>query len=203
MTGPGSRGEEAPRIYVYMKEPRVSVLGPGVRYVLWVQGCEKSCPGCIAENGKVMSEGSAVSADALALEIASSGAEGLTVSGGEPFLQADALAHMIDRIRKRRDMGVIVYTGYLYEELKEKEAAARLLRRIDLLIDGPYIEALNDGKSLRGSSNQRVIPLTERYLEEAKAYGRAERLTEVFYHGSRVHRVGIPKRNEEGKGEDT
>ena len=78
-------------IYVYMREPAVNVLGPGVRYVLWVQGCHRRCPGCVAKNSYNMEEGTRISAGALAMEIALSKAEGLTISGGEPFLQAEAL----------------------------------------------------------------------------------------------------------------
>ena len=180
-------------IYVYMKEPAVRVLGPGKRYVLWVQGCERSCPGCIAENAHNMEAGTPIPIDALALEIALSDAEGLTVSGGEPFLQAEELAELIRQIRARRPMGVIVYTGNLYEDLMKAPGAQGLLARTDLLIDGPYIQELDDGKSLRGSANQRIIPLTELYREELAAYGVEGRDKELFYHGIHVHEIGIPK----------
>ena len=64
-------------IYVYMKEPEVHVLGPGTRYVLWVQGCTRNCPGCIAGNAHDIMAGTPISVDALALEIALSSADGL------------------------------------------------------------------------------------------------------------------------------
>ena len=180
-----------PVIYVHMKEPAVRVLGPGVRYVLWVQGCGKRCPGCTAPTAWDMEAGTPVKTGALAWEIALSGADGLTISGGEPFLQAEELAEMIDVIRRKRDMGVIVYTGFLYEELMEREDARALLERTDLLIDGPYIRELDDGKSLRGSSNQRVIPLTDRYADQLHLYGAEGRPTERFRHGINIHDVGV------------
>lgn len=183
-------------IYVYMKEPAVTVLGPGVRYVLWVQGCHRRCPGCIASNAYNMEEGSRISTGALAMEIALSKAEGLTISGGEPFLQAHALAEMIEKIRNIRDMGVIIYTGYTYEELQEMPAAGRLLGMTDLLIDGEYIAKLDDGRSLRGSSNQRVIPLTDRYQNHLSEYGVEGREGETFAHGWETHKVGIPNKEE-------
>lgn len=179
-------------IYVYMKEPAVHVLGPGTRYVLWVQGCERNCQGCVARNAHEMEGGTPVRIDALALEIALSHADGLTISGGEPFLQAEELAELIRRIHKKRHMGVIVYTGYLYEELLEKPETRGLLEKIDLLIDGPYIKALDDGKSLRGSSNQRIIPLTDLYKDHFAEYGVGTREMERFYHGVHVHEIGIP-----------
>ena len=122
--------------------------------------------------------------------------EGLTVSGGEPFLQAEALARLIDRLRKRKEIGVILYTGYTLEELRGQQApegSGALLERIDLLIDGPYIANLNDGGALRGSSNQRVIPLTERYRDRLWMYGAGrERQVELRYTEEGFGIVGVP-----------
>ena len=179
-------------IYVYMKEPAVRVLGPGLRYVLWVQGCEHNCPGCIAVGAQNMEKGKPIDIDALAIEIILSKAEGLTISGGEPFLQAKELAKMLDIISSKKDMGVIVYTGYTYEVLKRNRDSKKLLSKIDLLVDGPYIRDLDDGKSLRGSSNQRIIPLTDRYRDFLAEYGTRERKMESFHHGIYVHEIGIP-----------
>ena len=179
------------KLSVHMREPAVCTLGPGVRYALWVQGCPRRCPGCVAPEAQALDGGTALETGALAWEILLSGAEGLTISGGEPFLQAEALAELIRTVRRKRDLGVIVYTGYRYEELLADPAARALLEETDLLIDGPYVKKLDDGKSLRGSSNQRVIPLTERYRGELSLYGRPERPTEAFVHGAEVHYVGV------------
>ena len=182
-------------IYVYMKEPSVKVLGPGNRFGLWVQGCLQRCLGCVAENAQDIEKGTPIEIGALALEILLSNADGLTISGGEPFLQAEELAKLLDIIEHKRDMGVIVYTGYKYEELINQDGAAKLLSKIDLLIDGPYVKALDDGLSLRGSSNQRIIPLTDRYKEYLSEYGTGPRKTESFCHGIYVHEIGIPNDN--------
>lgn len=179
------------KLSVHMREPAVRTLGPGVRYALWVQGCPRRCPGCVAPEAQALDGGTALETGALAWEILLSGAEGLTISGGEPFLQAEALAELIRTVRRKRDLGVIVYTGYVYEELLADPAARALLEETDLLIDGPYVKELDDGKSLRGSSNQRVLTLTERYREELSLYGRPERPTEAFAHGAEVHYVGV------------
>ena len=69
--------------------------------------------------------------------------------------------------------------------------AKELLNRIDLLIDGPYVRELDDGLSLRGSSNQRVLPLTRRYLKDLNRYGQPNRPVETFRHGAEVHFVGV------------
>lgn len=178
-------------IYLHMKEPCVTVLGPGKRFAVWTQGCNRRCPGCTAPEAWDMQSGEEISVDALAMEIALSGADGLTISGGEPFLQPAALAGMIDLVRRRRDMGVIVYTGFTLEELREMPEAQALLERIDLLIDGPYIRERDDGLSLRGSSNQRVIPITGRYLNDLGRYGQPGRPVETFRHGAVTHRAGV------------
>ncbi len=182
-------------IFYHMKEPAVRVLGPGVRYVLWTHGCERNCPGCVVGGAQRVEDGKPIDSDALAWEIALSGAEGLTISGGEPFLQADALAKLVRSVRKIRPMGVIVYTGFLYEDLLKRPDAAGLLEQTDLLIDGEYIRELDDHKGLRGSSNQRVIPLTETYREIADTYSTQPRQQEIFPHGSEIHEVGLPGGN--------
>ncbi len=186
-------------IYVYMKEPAVHVLGPGTRYVLWVQGCMQNCLGCIAESAKNMEMGIPIKIDALAYEIVLSKADGITISGGEPFLQAEELSDLLSRIRAKRDMGVIVYTGYQYEDLLKDDAAKKLISNIDLLIDGPYIKELDDSKGLRGSSNQRTLFLTDRYKVYENAYGSEGREHETFYHGIYVHEIGIPNNKSIGE----
>lgn len=179
-------------VYVYMQEPEVRVLGPGNRYVLWVQGCNRACPGCTAQNAWRMEEGTPLSPETLAAEIVASARDGLTISGGEPMLQAAALYAMLEQVHAARpDLGVILYTGYKLEELEGQEAAQKLLSHVDLLIDGPYVRELDDGKSLRGSSNQRVILLTERYRDALSLYGSPERSAEVRIRGNELHMIGV------------
>ena len=88
----------------------------------------------------------------LADIIIQSGRDGLTISGGEPFLQAQALYELVNLIRAKRDIGIIVYTGYTLDEILQSKDLymCRFLEQIDLLIDGPYIEELNDGMNLGG-----------------------------------------------------
>lgn len=176
------------------REPAVTTLGPGRRYCFWTAGCNRRCPGCTTPESHDGS-GYEISPAALALEIALSKPDGITISGGEPFLQAEAVAETIRCLREvqRFDAGVIVYTGYRIEELSVVPGADLLLAQTDLLIDGPYVRDLDDGGSLRGSSNQRVIPLTDRYAvpEVLSLYGAPERRSEYFFHGSGVSRVGV------------
>lgn len=181
-------------IHYHMKEPCVSVLGPGKRYVLWVQGCNKRCPGCVSPASRDPKNGTPISVGALVWEIALSGAEGLTISGGEPFLQAKPLAEMIRKLRRIRPMDTIVFTGCKYEELARDEDAKELLEQTDLLIDGEYLSELDDGKGLRGSTNQRLIFLTDALAEHRDELLHCQRKQEIFDHVYEKHIVGIPKK---------
>lgn len=177
-------------IRLYMAHPRTQALGPFLRYAIWVQGCNKCCPGCISPDAQPLDGGYAVEVEQLVHDILSQpDIEGITISGGEPFLQQDALCKLIDIVRSQRDVGVIIYTGMLYEEISD----APLAMRCDLLIDGEYINALNDDLSLRGSSNQRIICITDRYANIiCQHYGQPGRKVEFIIKNNHVSMIGIP-----------
>ena len=172
----------------------VTKLGPGIRFVLWTQGCQRRCPGCMTPESQCMNGGFSTDTKQLARQILKSERKGLTISGGEPFLQAKALAKLIREIRKEVDPGVIIYTGFTIQELQESENPdyKELLGQCDLLVDGPYMQELNDSKNLRGSSNQRAIALTDRYRNFAKEIGTKPAEAEIFYEEERISMVGIP-----------
>lgn len=125
--------------------------------------------------------------------------EGITISGGEPFLQAEELATMIDGIKAKRDYGVIIYTGFLKNELEKKNenGVKRLLAHADILIDGHYIKELDDGKPYRGSSNQNIYLMTDRYEPVFNGYykGTTKRSIEIDVEKDNVYMVGVPSKN--------
>ena len=177
---------------------RCALLGPGCRAVIYVHGCCFSCPGCIASGFQAQEPLEATAEEMAAWVLALPQCDGLTISGGEPMLQAQALSEVIDLIRRERDVGVITYTGFVYEALLERASTdagvARLLERIDLLIDGPYVQEKDEGQFARGSTNQRLIALTERYKDDIGPYyesGR-EREMELRLQGRRVMMIGVP-----------
>ena len=100
--------------------------------------------------------------------IANYDVEGVTYSGGEPMAQAEALSRLTDMVRKSRDLGVVCYSGYTWEYLRSRGTADQqeLLSRVDLLIDGVYLEGRHADLLWRGSANQRLLPLTARYLAD-------------------------------------
>ncbi len=136
------------------------VDGPGFRYVIFAQGCTHCCKGCHNPDTHDLGGGYLVDADDLVEDIKQNKyIDGVTFSGGEPFLQAEAFLHIAERL-KGSNTNIVCYTGFTFEELLQKQdpSIQRLLENIDLLIDGPYIERLKDlSLPFRGSSNQRII----------------------------------------------
>lgn len=148
---------------------RSEVNGPGIRAVLWVQGCPRRCEGCFNRAFQPFSPATLISVTTLADTILSlDGIDGVTFSGGEPFAQAGPLAEL-GAVLRNAGLDVITYTGYTPEELAAGSDPAwpALLAATDLLIAGPYIARLAKPNPLTGSQNQQVIPLGTRFLPDA------------------------------------
>lgn len=154
------------KLYLHHRENYIKTLGPGERYVIWVQGCVHNCKGCIAPETHSLNEnGYWIEIDNLLREInQSKNLRGITISGGEPLLQAEALIYLLKKL-KNKNLDIICYTGFLYEEILKGKVpfGKELLNYIDILIDGKYIEDLNKENYLRGSENQRIIHLKNTY----------------------------------------
>ncbi|WP_165171118.1 anaerobic ribonucleoside-triphosphate reductase activating protein [Adlercreutzia sp. ZJ242] len=149
-------------INLYGAVPDSIVDGPGLRYAVFVQGCSHACPGCHNPESQPREGGTLTTTDAVLADIRANGlVHDVTLSGGEPFEQAAACAHLARQL-KEEGYGVWAYTGYLYEDLvrlAEHEVAVReLLDNVDVLVDGPFVQA-RKSLSLKwcGSSNQRLI----------------------------------------------
>ena len=159
-------------IRVHRIVSRTRSEGPGLRLSVWTQGCRAACPGCYATALWDERGGTGMSAAQLCREIAAAdGIEGITLLGGEPFLQAAPLAEAA-AFAQERGLSVITFTGQLYEQLLTSEAdgVQALLRHTDVLIDGPYRQELRDfSRPLVGSANQRFLFLTGRYTPEDMA----------------------------------
>lgn len=162
------------KIRIFRRDPLSRVLGPYARAVIWVQGCSIGCPGCIVpESWKPEGEDEVSVNDLVAWVLQCEGIEGLTLSGGEPMQQAAPLVALIDSVRRHSDFGIMCYTGYRQEWLVGNgiPAQLQLLKRIDLLVDGPYVERLHGDFLWRASSNQRILHLSDRYRDVVPTAG--------------------------------
>ena len=163
--------EETELLRIFLRRSPVSVLGLSKRAVIWVQGCHHVCKGCIVPESWDVNDGEAIAISDLATWILEQpDLEGITLSGGEPMLQAAGLIKLIDTVQSQRDLGILCYTGYRLEYLQQQGTSAQkaLLDRLDLLIDGLYVESLHGDLLWRGSTNQRLLPLSDRYREALK-----------------------------------
>ena len=164
-------------INVYGIADESIVDGPGIRMTVFAQGCNRACPGCHNADSQPFEENLWVDVDGIVERFSRNKLlRGITFSGGEPFAQAGAFAELARRV-KALGKDVWVYSGFTYEELVEiaggrvpemrgsehlvPEDVSDLLEEVDVLVDGPYVEALHDvDLEWRGSSNQRIIDLT-------------------------------------------
>ena len=180
---------------------RVPGLGPGLRTVVWVTGCSRRCPGCMTPELLDAQRADMPVEEAAALVLEDADWDGrLTVSGGDPFEQAPAVAALLRTLRAHRDCEVLVYTGYRLEELRSSgpEGSAALLREADMIIDGPFLWGTSNRLQWRGSDNQRFVALTPkgaRHLAEAEGVHSTPRpLSFQLVDGVGVRVVGIPER---------
>ena len=176
-------------------EENTNLLGPFSRFVIWVHGCCFNCGGCLATNTR---EGtfSEVEVEELSRQIAESQCEGITISGGEPFLQAAELLQLIKATREKKDIGVIVYSGFTLDELQRDDSKSPLLSEIDILIDGQYVQELDDGRAYVGSSNQIIHYLSNRYADIGRTYyAEQKRRAEIKLTPSQAVLIGVPSKD--------
>lgn len=168
-------------------------LGPGPRAVIWVRGCPLHCRGCIAPEWIPFRPATLMRPEEILARLDLDRISGITFSGGEPMEQAAGLAEVARLARAKKDLNFICFTGYRYERLVKNPPNAgvpELLATLDVLIDGPYVQELNDSLGLRGSSNQRVIHLTPR-LQGHDLVGQPRKVDFTIQHGE-VRLIGIP-----------
>lgn len=139
----------------------ITALGPGQRLGIWFQGCSIRCTGCMSRDTWAPARSRTTVAELLSC-VSSwlDDAGGVTISGGEPFEQPEALLELLVGLRLARDVNIIVYSGLPLEHLVESHNS--VLKRIDLLISEPFDSDNTVSAPLFGSANQRVTCLTER-----------------------------------------
>lgn len=185
----------------------VTVLGPGRRIGIWLQGCSIRCPGCLSQDTWAEDPGRRMSVARLLAwcrEVARAGFEGITISGGEPFDQPQALAALLAALDHWRqsaglDFDILCYSGHPLARLQKRHG--KLLARLDALIPEPYVDTLPLSHLWRGSQNQPLIALSARgervyrdFLDApAAAFGKR---IQVQVDGQRLWSIGIPERGD-------
>ena len=149
--------EKIPNIQLMKIVSDTTVDGPGWRTSVYCAGCRHACPGCHNPETWSFTAGHSVSIDEIMEELKF--AEGdITFSGGDPMYQPEAFTELARRIREELHKGIWCYTGFLYEQVVADPKMSKMLPYLEVLVDGPFIEAKKSLDLLfRGSSNQRLV----------------------------------------------
>lgn len=140
--------------------------GPGFRLTLWVTGCMRKCPGCFNEEAQDPKFGQKFDEETkkkIFKELAEPTCDGLSLMGGEPLSKVSDNRKQIIQLCKEckekfPDKDIWCWSGYTFEEIAADPYMRDILKYIDVLVDGPFVEARKDlSCPWRGSSNQRVI----------------------------------------------
>ncbi len=162
------------------------VDGPGLRMVVWTQGCIHNCRECHNPQTHSICGGYEVDTEDIIDKIKSLKLQkGITLSGGEPFLQQEPL-EIIAKKAKLNNLDVWAYTGFTIEQLLDKKNPSyfknlNLLKNIDVLVDGKFVVEKKDIRlRFRVSSNQRIINV-ERTLKNKQVFLMDEYMKESLY----------------------
>lgn len=151
-------------LFIHAIEPRSRANGPGVRFAIWVQGCSLGCPGCFNPETHA-GGGDATDVDSLIETIAADAEhiEGITISGGEPFEQPEALLALVAGVRAKTGLSIVVFSGFSRAEIESSPLGPKILTHLDVVIDGRYVDRLRVARNLKGSRNQTIHTLSPRF----------------------------------------
>lgn len=174
---------------VHGKLPGSRANGPGLRAVIWVQGCDLGCPGCYNPESHPAAGGERTPVAELIDWVLSLEVEGLTISGGEPLQQPEPVLALLCGVRRRSGLSTLLFSGYRRSEIERQPLGPAILSELDVLIDGRYLQGQHRGAELEGSKNQRIHCLTGRYTPDQV---RATPATEVHIAADgTVHLTGV------------
>jgi anaerobic ribonucleoside-triphosphate reductase activating protein len=144
--------------------PKSYVNGPGCRTVIWFQGCNLACPSCFNPLTHSFEANQLFSVEELLKECKTQPTiEGISLSGGEPLLQAEFLSHFLKLLKAESTLSVVVFSGFQLKEIEELPLGPAVLTYVDVLVSGRFIlqKRIHDG--LRSSTNQTLHLLSNRY----------------------------------------
>ncbi len=145
--------------------PRSAANGPGLRYVIWVQGCGLGCKGCFNPETHLTGIERVIVSNSVEAVLATPEIDGVTLTGGEPLEQPDAVASFAKSLRKSSDLSIVVLTGYTRQEIMGNPKMLRAATACDVLVCGRYNQEQRVARGLRGSRNKQYWFLTDRYSE--------------------------------------
>jgi anaerobic ribonucleoside-triphosphate reductase activating protein len=149
------------RMHAYLPHSRAN--GPGLRAVVWFQGCTLGCPGCFNRDAQALDAGQERDTALMMADIgAVTDIEGVTFSGGEPFQQPEALLEL-SQSAQALGLSVVIFSGYTLNAIQEQPLGPAILNHVDTLIAGSYDAARHNPRGLIGSNNQQVHHLSARY----------------------------------------
>ena len=172
----------------------ITTLGPGTRLGIWTTGCERRCPGCSNPELQERDPSKDYPISEVLDRMSDLVFDGITVSGGEPFLQIPELRNLVTVAKGRGIDDILVFTGYTIGELRSMGDGDvdYILSNIAVLVDGPFVESEYVEDPLRGSANQNVIVLNPEFQEAYDDYRRNKKTIDVFNFGNVTHFIGIP-----------
>jgi len=148
------------RLHAFAAASRAN--GPGLRAVVWFQGCTLACPGCFNPATHDPHAGHDADTVELAATIRAAAVDGLTLSGGEPLQQPEALLDLLQRL-DGAPLSRLLFTGYPLAAVRRIPLGSAILARLDVVIAGPYVAARHLGRALLASANQKIHLLTPRH----------------------------------------
>ncbi|MDR0985798.1 MAG: anaerobic ribonucleoside-triphosphate reductase activating protein [Mycoplasmataceae bacterium] len=146
--------------------PQSLVNGQGLRKVYFSQGCTHHCKGCFNPETWSFKDGQLFDINKLVDTLKDeSYLDGVTFSGGDPLQQAEPFSYLAEKV-KQLGMNIWCYTGYTWNQVVElmskDKYVNKLIRHLDIIVDGIFVESLKDDKlKYRGSSNQRIIDVQQ------------------------------------------
>ncbi len=183
------------KVYLADFVEKTDLEGPGHRIALWFSGCNIRCSGCCNPHLFEQSEDQKIDINDLFYKIeeiqnSDSDIEGLTVLGGEPFDQPEALFELL-KFSKVNGLSTMVFSGYSLSKI-QKSRNDRILNFIDLLVDGPYLESQREvNRRWIGSANQKLHFMSDRYNDSMPCFSKPNEI-ELKYKDGELHIYGYP-----------
>ncbi len=174
----------------------VLTLGPGIRIGIWFQGCSIRCKGCISKHtwefDKKYKKTIAQVIDQINYYSEIYNTKSITISGGEPFDQSTSLYILLKKLKKLKFNDILLYSGYKFNYLQKNYGD--ILKYIDVLIDGPFIESKKTNKIYKGSNNQKMYilnkslsPIYQEYKKQLK-----NNKLQLITKDNEIYLIGIP-----------